>query len=63
MDGARLGDVIALQGSPCAAPEFSIAKVFRKGQHQAVWLSPVSAKSAFLGRSDDVRRHHQAFAL
>ena len=32
----------------CAAPEFSIAKLFERGS-----ISPVTAKSAFLGRTDD----------
>ena len=66
MDGARLGGVIALKGSPCAAPEFStLPKSFRKeGGIPLVWLSPVSAKSAFLaGEATMSRRHLQAFPL
>src|ERR1700722_8907587 len=34
-----------------------------KGATSPQQALPVSAKSAFLGRSDNVRRHHQAFAL
>ena len=41
----------------------ALPKSFERGSIRIVRLSPVSAKSAFLGRSDDVRRHHQAFAL
>ena len=41
----------------------ALPKSFERGRIRLVKLSPVSAKSAFLGRSDDVPRHHQTFAL